>query len=1232
MEWTREQRRIIDMKDYNILVSAAAGSGKTAVLVERIISFVRDKNENLDSFLVVTFTNEAASGMKKKIQEALFKAILDGKNTKHLRKQLNLLDKAQITTFHSFCLDVLRKNFHLIGIDPSLKIGDTEELDGLYRKSIEEALEIEYTDEKEDFISLVESFSGNRYDDELYDLIDKTYRFIQSFEQPYKWLHESIELLNMDGAQLSKSPWLNEIISHMRMSLEGCKRMVESGIGLCQSPDGPNYYEHILRKDLELIQDLIGKSYGEIDEFIESLSNHSFVKLAKEKGLENREVNEDKEDFVKNKNRKKYKDIIKDLSKVLSSGILDSYARDNNHMYPSMRSLYRLVKKVDDIFSDRKKELSLLDFNDLESFALEILTDPHSLEDKTGPQASGVALEYRDKLKYIFIDEYQDINGKQEAIINKLKRDNNLFMVGDVKQSIYRFRLADPGIFNEKYHRFSLDNDELNEEQVDRVIELNKNFRSREEILKSTNFIFSRIMSREFGEIDYNENVFLYTGNNDFLTSNPVEFNIIDLEKDDSKNNISFDVDSDQENKDEELEFLEKVELEARFTARRIKELLKESVYDKDSKTKNRPVKYSDIVILLRAVSDWAGVYEDVFRKEHIPFYYEGGGGYYKSIEVQVMVNVLRLIHNMAQDIPLLSVMRSKIGGFNLKELTIIRSTYKKDTYYEACQNYINKTIIDEKEPSIDEELRLKLEHFFSRFYQWTLDSHNIRLEDLIWKILLDSKYYSFIGGLPKGKERQANLRMLVDKAYSYTSGTTKDLYDFLLFIDMIIAKGNDKTSSAKIIGLNDDVVRLMSIHNSKGLEYPIVFLNSLDRGFNKMDNSKKVLMHKELGIGPLYFDMERRIKKSTIARDAIAKRNEIEALSEEMRILYVGMTRAIDRLIIVGTIDDLIGKHNKWKQGTHKYSLYKAKSYMDWIGPCIFDGLEYEELREKISSWKFNDIIIKRESALNLINTSSEVNDKSVEERLDLLLENPDEDIYNELGKRLSYRYPKLDSGIAPAKLPVTGLKYASLSREGSKNLIAPLVDTLDYNKFKCKSSDENLPLSGTEIGSLVHLIMENLSFEDRITVEGILDQVEELESKGLISKRHLIFIRDNYLQKIFSFYHSNIGRRMISSSLVKREVPFIIKKKASELFESISGEDSISVHGIIDSYFEEDGELIILDYKTDNLRGREINEIIDDYRLQLKTYKEALEKITNKKVKETYLYLFSIDKEIKI
>ena len=470
MNWTREQRRIIEMEEYNILVSAAAGSGKTAVLVERIIRLVRDKNENLDSFLVVTFTNEAASGMKKKIQEALIKAIGEGNNTKHLRKQLNLLEKAHIATFHSFCLDVLRKNFHLIGIDPSLKIGDMEELDGIYRKSIEEALEIEYSNENDDFITLVEGFSSNRYDDELYELINNTYLFIQSFEQPYKWLDEGVEKLNVNGLDLMDSPWIKVLIDHSRLSLVGASRLVELGIGICQAEDGPNYYEGTLRKDLDLINQLINESFGEPGIFINSLSNHSFVRISKDKGVEKREVNPEKEDLIKNKNRTKYKDIVKDLSNLFSINSLDSYGKDLKHMYPSMKSLYRIVKNVDDIFSRKKKELSLLDFNDLESYALEVLTDPSSLDDKKEPRPSEIAMEYRDKIKYIFIDEYQDINGKQEAIINKIKREKNLFMVGDVKQSIYRFRLADPGIFNEKYNSFSFDREELDDDNIHRVI------------------------------------------------------------------------------------------------------------------------------------------------------------------------------------------------------------------------------------------------------------------------------------------------------------------------------------------------------------------------------------------------------------------------------------------------------------------------------------------------------------------------------------------------------------------------------------------------------------------------------------------------------------------------------------------------------------------------------------------------------------------------------------------
>lgn len=1225
MEWTKEQKRIIDLRNSNILVSAAAGSGKTAVLVERIINLVKNENEDIDKFLVVTFTNAAAAGMKQKIQKALVQATHEGNNKRHIRKQLSLLNKAQITTIHSFCLDVVRKNFHIVGLDPSFRIGDTSELTILLQESIDEVLERAYTKEPENFRILVEGFTGNRGDIELSEIINKVYKFLLSFPNPFNWLENSVNNLKMTEDEFKDSLWHKEIVNYVQMQIDGAKGIVELGLKICGEFDGPKIYEKTLQEDLLIIEELNDSLKKDLISFIHEIHNFKASRIAafKADDPKNINVNIEKQKEVKDVLREEYKKILTSLKELLPYKSLSEYVGDTNFMYESIEALRELIIDLEEIYKAKKLEKSIVDFNDLEHYALSILRKATTREDSTVIYTpSHIGNSYKNKFNYIFIDEYQDSNSIQETIIEQIKRNNNLFMVGDVKQSIYRFRLADPSIFNSKYRTYEQDREDLDDAVINRVVELNKNFRSREEILDGTNHIFKNIMSLDLGEIDYNDKVFLSCGNKNFSTNNPVELNIIDksLDSDNVDLNQSDDI-------NDELESMKTVEMEALFAVKKIKELLHEEIFDGNNENNLRKIEYKDIVLLLRSVSDWSNVFEEVFSKEGIPFYFDGGTGYFDTIEIQVVINLLRLIDNIMQDIPMISVMRSPIGNFTTEELIEIRSKFKEGSYVGACRKYMSKNDEDSSDEEFSSELIEKLDIFFKRIDDWVDRSRYTHLNDLIWEILMETDYYHFVGALPKGKVRQANLRLLVDKAYEFEKTSMRGLFKFLRYIEKLNLGGQDNSSTAKTLGENDNVVRLMTVHNSKGLEFPVVILCGLNKGFNLMDTRAKILMHKEYGIAPKYVNTTERIEKDTIGRIAIAKKIKFENLSEEMRILYVAMTRAIDRLIMVGSVNKMEDSIKTWRKGHSKYFLYKGSSYMDWIGSCLFKEMDLEAINEVFAKNQCEEWKVNRIGATDLVQDRKAYSNVEITEKMSDIEDSTDGKYYEEIERRLNYKYPYEDSIKLPAKLAVTQLK--NLNTENLARLrydIPTLSDMLEFDKVNKKFISDKKKLKGTEIGTLIHLVMQHIDLNGELDRNGLKQQIDQIVSKNLITELEAKYIYDSYLDKIQGFFNSHIGLRMRKSQVIKREVPFVIKKKADEVLSNISGNDFILVQGIIDCYFEEDDEVVIVDYKTDKVKENEIEDLVSQYKDQITSYKEAIEKITKKKVKETYLYLFSL------
>ncbi len=1231
MNWTKEQKRIIELKNSNILVSAAAGSGKTAVMVERIITLIKN-GEDIDRLLVVTFTKAAAAGMKKKLQSSLVKAVQSREgNVKHLRKQLSLLNRSMITTIDSFCMDIVKKNFHSADLDPNFRVGDESELGILLQESIDEALEEEYEEinNNENFRKLVEGFTGNRGDEDLSLIIQSSYKFILSFPDPFAWLEESVEKLHITGQDLKNSKWLDEIKSYIMLMLDGAKGYIFTALEICNEADGPDLYLDTLKKDMDLVDNLIRLLDRDMEEFITALKDFKAPRAAPFKEKDNAHVDIEKQIEVagsKNNNsmRAKYKALIASIKTELPYDLdYDKYACEINEMHGSIASLRELIIKTDKYYKEKKREKSIADFNDLEHYALAILRNKN---EKGEFKPSEAADHYRKKYSYIFIDEYQDSNSLQETIIGQIKRENNLFMVGDVKQSIYRFRLADPGIFNYKYETYTQDRPELGDDIINRTIDLNKNFRSRDEILKAVNFVFKNIMTKDLGEVDYDEKAALNTGTK-FPANIPVELNIIvkntSLRADeDDDEGVSENSNQAKSQIELEIESMQTAELEALFAAKKIKELIKEEI------------DYKDIVILLRAVSNWAGIFEERFNKEDIPFYYDGGKGYYEALEVKIVINLLKLIDNIRQDIALLSVMRSPMGNFSTGELLEIRLTSPKEKHFiDAVTIYMQS-----QKDGETSELACKIKDFIEKIYSWSYKSRYMDLNELIWGILMESNYYNFAGALPNGKMRQANLRMLADLAYIFEKTSMRGLFKFLRYIEKV-TKGADDRGQAKTLGENDNVVRLMSVHKSKGLEFPVVILCGLNKQFNLQDTRNKILMHKDYGIAPKFININNRTEKETLARRAIKLKLKKENISEEMRVLYVAMTRAEDRLIMAGTVGNLEQKQRIWRRGHSKYFVFKGLSYMDWICSSLFEKVNFKDFNEIVQKgqWKKWDLKLISLSDLSLnVNDEFNLRENKIKELNDFK-NKENSPHYQEIRRRLSFKYPYTASVNVPTKLSVTELK--NLGNKEFPKLrykIPTLVDMFIYDE-RDNTFNLNKEITGAEIGSLLHYVMEHLDLKGDLKSSGIIKTIKQMEEKKLLTEAEAKIAVRAYAEKIEKFFKSPIGKRMVSSDLVYREAPFVFRKKAKDVLKSLDEEDLILVQGIIDSYFIEGGKAVIIDYKTDKIdetknTAAQISKLKEEYKDQLALYKEALEKITGIKVKECYLYLFSTGKAIQI
>lgn len=1254
-KWTDEQLLAIETRGQNLLVAAAAGSGKTAVLVERIIRIVTDSENpvDIDKLLVVTFTNAAASEMRERIGDAISKRLEETPDSKILQRQLALLNRSSITTIHSFCLDVIKNNFHLIDLDPGFRIGDETECNLIKQDILVELFDDKYDEEDKGFLNLVEAYCSNRDDEKLKDIILKLYNFSMSGPWPEKWLREKALEFKIDSLEdLEKTSWYEVLKESLYLEFSNAKNDLEEAIEICKKDSELEPYLLTLEPELDMVINIINSLNLGLDKIYDAISVVKFDRIkAPKKGIGD-ELDKEKIKALRDNAKGKVNKIKEEVFSVP----LDEELNGIKKMYPIITSLTELVIEFSKRYTDKKREKTILDFNDLEHLCLKILT----CYDEDGEiKPSLIAQKFRDKFDEVLVDEYQDSNSVQETIINMVSRkslDNpNVFMVGDVKQSIYRFRQAKPELFLEKYNSYLMDG-----KDKDRKIMLYKNFRSREEVINGVNFIFKLLMSETVGELDYTADEALNLGANyedvseeniflDFQENIDIEnINVageIELHVLDKSGSIEEEKnDSSDEGNLKEEEDLTAVAIEARIIEKRIKELINPSdgkvfmVFDKNL-NKYRRIKYKDIVILLRATKNWADTIVEELSFSGIPVYADTSAGYFQTIEIRTIMSLLHIIDNPMQDIYTIASMRSPIFSFTSEELADIRIV-NKDNYFYLNVKDIAEGVYD---LNIDKALKEKCLYFIGKINEWREIALYMPIDEFIWHLYSDTSYYGYVGAMVNGVQRQANLRILFQRAKQYEQTSFKGLFNFINFINRL-KKSSGDLGTAKILGENEDVVRIMSIHKSKGLEFPVVFLSGCGKQFNLMDSNDSLLFHEELGIGADCIDIEKRVKYKTLQKYAIKKKFELETLSEEMRILYVALTRAKEKLIITGASSnlqkDIDSCYKAGEKSINKIApseVLKQKSYLKWIMTALVKHKDGEVLRQgknkfvnildDLSKWK-----ISFYNKSDLIVDKNEYNDDEEKDSI-LSIDYDNFVIDEEVKRRLDFKYKYNEVCTIPSNISVSDIKKAEeeIFTSETENLLKE-----EKIRKRPKFITEEKGLSNAEKGTIMHSVMQKIDLDKISSINEIKQQINDMVKRELITEDEEKVIN---LFKIQKFFKSNLGKRMIKAykenKLICRELPFIteipVKKVQKELDYEIFDNEKLRLQGIIDCFFEEDDGVVLLDYKTDYVEIGKESELLERYKVQIDLYKETLEKITGKKVKESYLYLFGIDKEVK-
>ena len=1258
VKWTKEQRQVIDSRNTNLLVSAAAGSGKTAVLIERIIELVLDEKNPIDinKLLVVTYTKLAAFEMRERVSKAIEKKLEENPENEHLQKQLLLLSGADIATIDSFCKNVLTSYAHLVNLDSNIKVIDPSENEVLAKEVMEELFEELYENNDDSFLRLVNWYAKKNTDEGLLQLLLNVNNFVNSHPFPKIWLNEKAEFFNTktkdDDFYLEN--YILDIAKDVDMDLEFFELSIKNNLKKIENyPELEKYIDiyNILLDALFVVKESLKnflKDNTKFDELKKSsyeFLNSNFRSFRISKCDE--EVKE-----IYNKVKKELDSIKSEISESFKTLNLDieNIKRESDLIYPYVRSISDVVIKFKEKFWEKKQKFNYVDFADIEHLALEILVD---IDEDGNIIPSKTALEYQEKYSEVFIDEYQDSNLVQEILLSAVAKDNNRFMVGDVKQSIYRFRQADPSIFMEKYENYYRVEDDI--DSFNKKIMLYANFRSRKEILEGTNLIFSKIMKKETGELDYTVderlNPMASFKESDENVGGAVEILLVDQKSDDEDEDEIILTDEYSE----DFEEMKSFKLECIKIANTIYNMMNDKenpfkVYDKKLDD-YRKVDYKDIVILMRSPSSNTKILEEVFLEYNIPIYAESTGGYFDTFEVDTIINLLKIIDNPMQDIPLISVMYSPIYNFTSTELSEIRLVDRKLKFYELLIK-----ILEDEDIEIRVNLKEKIAKFISDLKMFIEKKSLVSADELIWFLYKYTGYYNYVGLLDMGEQRKTNLMLLFEKAKNYEKNSYKGLFNFVNYIQKISLKSD--VSEAKLISEDANVVRIMSIHKSKGLEFPIVFLANTNKKFNFRADDSNLVLHQKLGFGAVVYDMDKKTSFNSIMKKKIEKFKKNEQIAEEMRLLYVAMTRAKEKLIITGRVKDYENLKEEISSGIDErgnisnYKILKINNYLDWILSSIDNltvygkslnclGREENFLGNEDLKFQLN-VNTKKEEFIEYQRIKEEVKTNEIISDNDSLeIKKEMRTVKEFLEDRFNKEYVYKNVLNKPSSITVSEIKKMIQEEDEEKHQKYYKENFALKTPSFIHQGEEKVRFNSAEKGAIFHLAMQLIDFskfdtEDISKIrEEVKLQINSFVEKNIMSLDEIETININWIVK---FIKSDIFKEIYiankSEKLFKEKaIDYNIKLKNLFKDENIEEDEKIMVVGIIDLFFEnENGEIILLDYKTDYVTKENLEEVKKRYKVQLDLYKSAIEDISGKKVAKKGLYLFGINEFVEI
>jgi ATP-dependent helicase/nuclease subunit A len=1222
MAWTKEQKEAINSRGQTLLLSAAAGSGKTAVLVERIVRRLLDKRDPLDitELLVVTFTKAAASEMRERVAAALTQA-LDEHNDPVVERQLALLPSAHISTLHSFCQTVIRRYFYTIDIDPNFSVAGEEELNLLRNNVMEEVFLSYYENENKAVLlyPLADMFGNDRGDDTLMHVVEQVYDYSRSLPWPSDWLEHAVQDYDIPcDASIDDMRWCRPIMYHIQAVLQEQLLIYEEMLHDIGNLPAFQSIRGQLEQERDMIQRAETCRYWQ--EMASAVNGISFERLKSLRGLS--EEDKKRWELCKDRRAEVKKQIKEELQASYFSITAEDWLQGMRTMYPVIKGLAALTVDFSKAYRLAKKEKGWIDFSDLEHFCLQILL---SVQSRPGyPVRSAVAEELRHTFREVLIDEYQDTNGVQELITKLVSCDDNRFMVGDIKQSIYRFRLADPTLFLHKYNTFSRETG-----AVRRCIDLSKNFRSAPNILAAVNEVFSRAMTEDAVGMGYGEHEKLYAARSVIddrrWIGGPVEIHLLDTA---SQERIIDTLDEDEEIEaakagDADLTAFGQ---ECLLVVNRLQELKASDKFVSRKDGTMEPLSWRHIVILMRSMAGKADVMLKALQAAGIPSYAEQNGGYFAAVEVQTMLALLQCIDNPEQDLAMAAVLRSPIVGMNEASLARLRLS-GSDTLWQNLTTYIEQVS--------DEAERNALQNFREHMEEWRTFSRRSGVANLLQRLYTDTAYFQYIGGMTGGISRQANLQALYDRARQYEEAGYRGLFRYLKLIDKM---RDDKLdlAPAKVLGEGEDVVRVMSIHKSKGLEFPVVIIADMGKNFNRQDMQSPILFHNIQGIGLKQYDPEWRMFYPTFIWNGIRTQLDWEGKAEEQRILYVAMTRARDKLILTGHSSSIMGKWQRWVSDINPS---RAVSYLDWVMPILAMRKECAPLEYAMQDGK-DEVCKSGVWQLFLhhqVPCFEKIKNNDVDLRLQLLHQNKltHTMVPEWMKSQLSWQYEYPLAVQTPAKFSVSEIKRRMYTGQQVIHLegdelavtqmaaIAPIDDV--FAQLPHWLSEEDAVITGTQRGTVLHKVMQYVTVSPEITTASLHEALADWESKGIFTNEEVRLV---YMPTVLHFCQSDLGRRMAAASILHREYPFTILFEGGGVLPSVEKGDYILVQGVIDCLFKDERGWVLVDYKTDHLDSDE--EFHKRYEIQLNLYKRAIEQIFAEPVSAVYVYSFYLQRII--